>query len=61
MRAESHEEVKRICEQILISKWPHEKLQMLPRKENREMKSEIRIGESITLRMYNKNPAVFIN
>ena len=45
----------------MSSKRPHEKLQMLPRKENSELKSEIRIAESITLRMYNKNPAVFIN
>ena len=59
LREESHQKVKALCEKILHGK-AFEDLTSLEEIVNPELDEELRISQ-IILRMYNRNPAVFIN
>lgn len=53
--------MKALCQEILVNKKPLQPLVYLQKIENPELKQEIRIEQSVILRIYNANPAVFIN
>ena len=59
LREESHKKVKDLCEKIMLGK-PFEDLTSLEEIVNVELEEELLISQVI-LRMYNRNPAVFIN
>jgi hypothetical protein len=59
LREESHQRVKALCEKILHGK-PFDDLTSLDEIVNPELDDELRISQVI-LRIYNRNPAVFIN
>jgi hypothetical protein len=59
LREESHKKVKDLCEKIMLGK-PFDDLTALEEIVNVELEEELRISQVI-LRMYNRNPAVFIN
>lgn len=59
LRDESHQRVKALCEKILHSR-PFDDLTSLDEIVNPDLDDELRISQVI-LRIYNRNPAVFIN